>query len=750
MPAKLKSGDSTLSTTTIARPTKAPAKALVNLKRTNTTGRYFVWLQVIAFLFGLGLLIYVIQFVGVGSITDALGRVGTAFLLILLISGTRHLARSIAMRTAFARDQRQFNLGQVFATRLGGEAVSFLTFTGPLLGELTKAALLKNRVPLTKSVSALIIDNLIYNMSVAIFLISGTFILLGLYPLPTILSYALIVIAVLTSCGLVLITAAARQRIKLLTRLVTFVVTFAARLGLKRRMLVRRRRQISRLESDIYDFYHHRPGDFFLMFALNFAAHATSVIEIYSIIYLLGARQSISTSYIIESMTKVVNITISFVPASIGLYVGGTELVLQTLGFATAIGVALAIIRKASTVFWTVVGLLILVWRTAPNIAHRIAHRHPGVVKRMDNLVLANFFHRPVRSLTSIFGIGIGVLLIILTVGLAHGVLSENARREANIGAEIIIRPSGTIGLGGGSQPLSLPLSRALEISEIEGVRTAVPMAQNFVSSGSGFGSRLLDGIEFDTYSRLSGLRIIEGTSFNKEDEAIIDVVWQKENKTPIGSTIEIYDRPFKIVGVYEPPAGGRIKIPLKTMQKQLGDDSLQFCNRILVSCVDPKRQDEVAARITERFPDNQILFTRDLPELYAAGVPALNIFLAVIIGIAASISMLVILLSMYTSVMERTRQIGILKSLGMSKPLIVWVVQQEALVISMLGVIFGVGLAYLARGAIMHNTTLTVVIEPLWIVASLAIGIVGGSIGALYPALKAARQDAVKALSYD
>ncbi|MGH9915552.1 MAG: ABC transporter permease, partial [Pyrinomonadaceae bacterium] len=455
-------------------------------------------------------------------------------------------------------------------------------------------------------------------------------------------------------------------------------------------------------------------------------------------------------SYIIESLTKVINLIFGFVPATIGVYEGGSELILQTLGFAAATGVTLAIIRKAGIVFWTVIGLVVLIWRAAPNIARRIVDRHPGIIKRMDNLVLANFFHRPIRSLTSILGVGVGVLLMIFSVGLAHGVLHENARREANIGAEIIVRPPGTIGLGGGSQPLSLPISRASEILKIEGVKAAVPIAQNFVSSSTGFGSRLLDGVEAETYSKLSGLKVVEGASFSSEDEAIVDSVWQKENKTSIGSTINLYERPFKIVGIYEPPGGGRIKIPLKTMQKQLGDDSLQFCNRILVSCVDPKQQEEVATRIKERFPDDQILFTRDLPELYAVGIPALNIFLAVIVSIAASISMLVILLSMYTSVMERTRQIGILKSLGMSKPLIAWVVQQEALVISVLGVALGIGFAYLARAAIMQNTTLTIVIEPFWIAVSLAIGIVGGSIGALYPALRAARQDAVKALSYD
>ena len=157
-----------------------------------------------------------------------------------------------------------------------------------------------------------------------------------------------------------------------------------------------------------------------------------------------------------------------------------------------------------------------------------------------------------------------------------------------------------------------------------------------------------------------------------------------------------------------------------------------------------------MAKRIQERFPEDQLIFTRDLPELYASGVPALNIFIKVVVGVAASISMLVILLAMYTTVTERTRQIGILKALGMSKTAIAWVIEQEAILVSFLGVGVGVLLTYAARFAVMRVTSLTIEIEARWILIALAVGLFGGTIGALYPALRAARQDAVDALSYE
>jgi putative ABC transport system permease protein len=111
---------------------------------------------------------------------------------------------------------------------------------------------------------------------------------------------------------------------------------------------------------------------------------------------------------------------------------------------------------------------------------------------------------------------------------------------------------------------------------------------------------------------------------------------------------------------------------------------------------------------------------------------------------------MWVILLAMYTTVTERTRQIGILKALGMSKRSIAWVIEQEAIIVSLLGVIVGVILTMAVRFAVMRMTSLIIEVEPRWILISLLVGLVGGSIGALYPALRAAKQDAVEALSYE
>lgn len=711
--------------------------------RPDRSRRSFIWLQAIAFLLGLGLLVYVINRVGLQPLFDALLRIGFGFVFLLGISGLRHVFRTIAMSAAVPREHRRFNFFQAFAARLGGEAISFLTFTGPLLGEATKVALLRKRVPLTYGVPALVVDNLLYNLSVVFFILSGATVMLFTYNLPPLVYYSLIVIAMVAALGIAAAGLAAKRRIMLLT----WLIDRMAQLRLSPKVILKRRQHIYHLESKVYDFYKHHPGVFFGMIACDLLAHAASVVEVYVTLRMLGYAPQVAQAYIIESLTKVINFIFAFVPGTIGVYEGGTEVVLQTLGFAAATGVALALVRKAGTIFWTSIGLVILTWRTAPNAWRRLLDRSPHLQRLMDSLVLSNIAHRPARTAVSILGTAVGVLLIIFTVGLAHGVLHERGKREANIGAEIMIRSSGSFGFGG-SSPFLLPVSRATEIETIQGVRAATPIGQILDRSDSGFGTRLIDGIEFEDYAQLTGLKIREGAPLASGDQTIVDPEWQQNRHAVVGNTVQLFERPFKIVGVYEPPGGGRLKIPLATMQEQQGGEG--NCSAVLVACADPAQQEEVAARIRERFPEDQIIFTRDLPELYAQGVPALNVFIRVVVGVAASISMLVILLAMYTTVTERTRQIGILKALGMSKSGIAWVIEQEAIVVSVLGVAVGVGLTFIARFFIMRVTSLTIEVEPRWIAISFLVGIVGGSIGALYPALRAARQDAVDALSYE
>jgi hypothetical protein len=154
-----------------------------SVTRPSRAKRSVAWLQALAFLLGAVLLVYLIRRVGVEQIFSALSRVGFGFFFVVAANGARHVLRTIAMRLSVPQEHRRFSFLQAFAARLGGESMSFLTFAGPLLGEATKVALLRKR-SLVHGVPALVVDNLLYNLSVVLVIFGGAVWMLFAYPVP--------------------------------------------------------------------------------------------------------------------------------------------------------------------------------------------------------------------------------------------------------------------------------------------------------------------------------------------------------------------------------------------------------------------------------------------------------------------------------------------------------------------------------------------------------------------------------------
>ena len=131
--------------------------------------------------------------------------------------------------------------------------------------------------------------------------------------------------------------------------------------------------------------------------------------------------------------------------------------------------------------------------------------------------------------------------------------------------------------------------------------------------------------------------------------------------------------------------------------------------------------------------------------------MPGLDAFIESMIALAVSIGFLVILLSMYTTVIERTRDIGVLKSIGASKGYIIRALLGESAFICVIGIVVGIVMSYVARAFFLSAfPTLSILITADWILRSSMIAIVGGLLGASYPAWLASRKDAIEALSYD
>jgi putative ABC transport system permease protein len=365
----------------------------------------------------------------------------------------------------------------------------------------------------------------------------------------------------------------------------------------------------------------------------------------------------------------------------------------------------------------------------------------------MLSYIISTILARRTRSFVTMLGVALGVVLVLLTTGLARGQLAERGRREANAGAEIIVRPAGS-GLTAIGTVLSLPPSVAEAAKVVEGVEQVVPVGVATQQAGGGFGWRSIDGIDFDSYARISGLSIARGRAPAGPREAIVDEIFARDNKGDIGKTVDFGGTQYAIVGVYAPESLSRIKIPLTSMQEYY--DAHGNVSMLLIKVAQGADVETVATRLRQALPEGQILLARDLPNYYAKGIPALHTFLNVVVGLAVIISTLVTMLTMYTSVMERTRQIGILKSLGASRPLIASLVASEALVITVVGVVAGFAIAAIASYGIVNFAHLGVDFEPTVFVRTALMAVAGGALGALYPAFRAAGMDPVEALAYE
>ncbi|MFZ1701520.1 MAG: lysylphosphatidylglycerol synthase domain-containing protein [Pyrinomonadaceae bacterium] len=327
-------------------------------KKTNL----LISIHAITFLLGLALLIFVIYRIGYQSLIDSLSSVGLGFLLILILNLTRHLLRSASLFLAIAPDHRTFKFRSAVAARFGGEAVNFFSFTGPFLGDATRAVLLKKDISLTQSASAVIIDNILYYVTVVLMVLAGVAILLVNYGSNGSTMTRVLLAIVIVALGLfAALMIAILKRVKPISR----TIVFMEKRDLAPSFLLRKRAGLLDVERNVFQFYHDRKADFFTVFGISIGVHAVSVVEVFFALRFLGYDGTVSVAFIIESLTKVINAVFGFIPGTIGVYEGGNGLILKTLGYTTAVGVALALVRRGAILFSTFIGMVILLWRGA-------------------------------------------------------------------------------------------------------------------------------------------------------------------------------------------------------------------------------------------------------------------------------------------------------------------------------------------------------------------------------------------------
>jgi putative ABC transport system permease protein len=374
----------------------------------------------------------------------------------------------------------------------------------------------------------------------------------------------------------------------------------------------------------------------------------------------------------------------------------------------------------------------------------------------MNKLIFANLIHRPLRSIISILAVAIEVTMILSIVAVFMGMLHDQNQRTNGIGADLMLLPSNASFFNGISGA-SLPVADVQALVKLPHITVVSPAIQKLTTNGN---VEILYGIDYESFNALKPFVFIAGGPFSSPNanEVIIDDVFAATrnpatgNVYAVGDTIPLLGESFRISGIVEQGKGGRKLIPLSILQRLAGAPNK--ASLFYIKCDSTASEDLVMKEIrsTPGFEQNTVVTVDSwLDQMTPDKIPGFNLSLDIVTGIAMIVGFLVIFQSMYTAVLERTREIGILKSMGASKGTVVGVVLRECAVLAVAGVLLGDLGTVLLRVALMHFfPSKPFEITMPWLVRADVLAFLGAELGALYPAWMAARKDPIDALAYE
>ncbi len=367
----------------------------------------------------------------------------------------------------------------------------------------------------------------------------------------------------------------------------------------------------------------------------------------------------------------------------------------------------------------------------------------------MNKMIVANLVHRPVRSLISIVAIAVEVTLILVIVGLSLGMLNDSANRQIGIGADVMVQPPGSSFLSG-ITGAPVPIKVADILRKLPHVQTVAPIVTWLNTTGA---VEVIYGIDLNSFQALGGpFRFIEGGPWTGPDQVLVDDYWASQNKVHAGDTVTMLNHKVTVAGVVEHGKGARKFLPIQTLQDWMGAQGK--ASMFYIKADNPANADLIMNEI-KQVPGLENYTMRSMKQylsmMTGGNLPGFSIFISVVIGVAVIIGFIVIFQAMYTAVMERTREIGILKSLGASKFYIVNLILRETALIAICGVVLGMIISYAAKSGLHAKfPLLPIMMYPKWFGYATVIAIGGALLGALYPAYKAARKDPIDALAYE
>ena len=310
-----------------------------------------------AALLGLGLLGYLVFRTGPGVVWKQLQAVGWGLALIIILGGFSQFIKTCAWRQAFTCDISQLSWPRSFVAQLISDGMGQFGVAGKVLGEGMRISLLGSTVPVSSGLSAGAIDGGLHSFSAVLVTVVGISAILMLGPVSDSWRvYAVLLIVVLVSVVILASVAVASR-----WRLMGNAIRGIGRLPRLQKWVSDKQPIVDSAEDNLLSFHDEAPAAFWATLVLNIMWHMLAVLEVYIILRFMGAGFTVGGAFIVESLTKVINLVGALNPGNFGTYEGGSMLIAKMFGVTSTIGLTLALCRRARTVFWAGVGAMCMI-----------------------------------------------------------------------------------------------------------------------------------------------------------------------------------------------------------------------------------------------------------------------------------------------------------------------------------------------------------------------------------------------------
>lgn len=378
---------------------------------------------------------------------------------------------------------------------------------------------------------------------------------------------------------------------------------------------------------------------------------------------------------------------------------------------------------------------------------------------RFIDLIVKNPFRNKTRAILSIIGIGIGIATIV-ALGLITGGLNDSMQEVMNQGgAEITVSPYSENTYEVNSLLNYSYVDKLKNISGVNDVAGVLSWSEsensNMGGGPSGMDSMTLNGIEKDKLS-LAGIQNINGSVYNDNaTEVIIGKTTALEENKTINDTIEIKNTTFTITGIYETGSSftdSGAYTSLSTLQNMTNQTGL---SEILVKTNEGANDTVIADNIENQYPNNlTTLTTQDQAQMLSEMTSMLDVVSLAISALAIIVGTIGIINTMIMSVYERTKEIGVLKSVGWTNNRILLMIVGETIVLTLVaalvGIVFGIAVCEIGIGLIGNDTSFALSYNFITFARAIGISLIVGIIGGVYPAYKASKLAPTEALRYE